>query len=371
VIGDSSSIARRIAVISTSYPSDDDDSAGHFVRTEVERYLREGHEVTVFAPKARRQPTRARVIGITHLGAFGTPGAIARMRWRPDRWIGIFLFVLFTRKAMRQQGRFNSGVAHFLVPSFWPICSNFLVPLEIVVHGSDLRLVEKLPRFLGRLVLRGLANKGRTLRCVSKDLSRRISRLIDGKIPIRVEPSPIDVPADLSKLEMRKKLGVGKETLVVIVARLVRSKRIDIALAATRSLPDAKVVVCGEGPEHRRLKRAFPATTFLGHLPRRQVLEWIAASDLVLSASLNEGAPTAIREARALNVPVVTTAAGDLAKWAEADDGLWVVPELTRQAVAAALASAASLRLGASGCSPVTWSNSTSLPGSGLGVVSN
>ncbi len=328
MIDTQSSIAKRIAVISTSYPSDTDDSAGHFVKTEVERYLREGHEVIVFAPRARRQPTGARVIGITHLGAFGTPGALARLRWRPDRWLGIFLFLLFTRKALRQQGKFDSGVAHFLLPSFWPICSGFRAPLDIVVHGSDLRLVEKFPRFLQRRVLGGLANSGRTLRCVSEDLSERISRLLEGKIaiPIRVEPSPIDVPADLDKGQLREKLGVAGEPLIVIAGRLVRSKRVDVALRAAQLLPDTRVVVCGDGPEHRRLKRAFPTATFLGHLPRRNVLEWIAASDVVLSASREEGAPTVIREARALNVPVVTTAAGDLRKWAEHDDGLWVVP---------------------------------------------
>ena len=46
---------------------------------------------------------------------------------------------------------------------------------------------------------------------------------------------------------------------------------------------------------------------------------WIRASDLVVSASREEGAPTVVREARALGTPVVTTAAGDLVKWAELD----------------------------------------------------
>ena len=348
--------ARRIAVISTSYPSDANDSAGHFVKTEVDGYLREGHAVTVFAPRASRQPEGARVIGVTHLGAFGTPGAIARLRWRPDRWVGVLLFVFGTRKALRSEGPFDAGVAHFLLPSFWPICYGFSAPVDIVVHGSDLRLAEKLPRFLRRLVLRGLDSRGRTLRCVSEDLSRRMSKWVDGKIsiPIRVQPSPIEVPDDLDKLQVREKLGVGQETLIVIAARLISSKRVNVALEAARWLPAAKVVVCGDGPERRRLEQAFPAATFLGHLPRREVLEWIAASDLVLSASRQEGAPTVIREARALNVPVVTTAAGDLTKWAESDDGLWVVPELSRQAVAVAVSGAASLKLGASGCKPVT-----------------
>ncbi len=321
---------RRIAVISSSYPSDADDCAGHFVKAEVERALSEGHEVTVFVPKARRSgdESGARVVGIMHLGAFGNPGAIARLRWRPDRWIGVLLFVLLTRRTLRKYGRFDGGVAHFLVPSFWPICSHFSAPLEIVVHGSDLRLLEKLPRIFRLIILRGLTGNARTVRCVSEDLARRLSLQISGQfaVPIRVEPCPIAMPTNLSKSLLRESFGIGTGPLVVIVGRLVPAKRVDVALRATLLMPDVRVVVCGNGPEYRRLKKSFPKATFCGHLPHRKVLEWIAASDLVLCASREEGAPTVVREARALGVPVVTTAAGDLENWAKSDDGLWVVP---------------------------------------------
>jgi glycosyltransferase involved in cell wall biosynthesis len=65
---------------------------------------------------------------------------------------------------------------------------------------------------------------------------------------------------------------------------------------------------------------------FLGQLGRSQTLTWIAAADLVLTASLDEGAPTVVREARALGTPVVARAAGDLVEWARRDPGLVVLP---------------------------------------------
>ena len=46
----------------------------------------------------------------------------------------------------------------------------------------------------------------------------------------------------------------------------------------------------------------------------------------LLHTSSAEGAPTVIREARALGVPVVACAAGDVASWAESDDGIFVSP---------------------------------------------
>lgn len=323
-------VARRVAVISTSYPSVTDDAAGHFVQSEVRRRVSEGCEVTVFAPQSRRNRAQdgARIVEIPHWGAFGSPGALARLRWRPDRWLGVILFVLLARRALRRYGPFDYGIAHFLVPSLWPIGSSFSPLLETVVHGSDLRLVERMPRFLRTLVLRGFDADNRTVRCVSQDLANRLSRLVHSRLArrIRVEISPIDVRVDLTRSELREMLGIGPERLVIIAARLVPSKRVDVALQAALSLSDSRVVVCGDGPEYRRLKKRFSAATFLGRLPRHQLLEWIAAADLLLCASRDEGAPTVIREARALGVPVVATAAGDLEKWAETDAGLCVVP---------------------------------------------
>lgn len=65
---------------------------------------------------------------------------------------------------------------------------------------------------------------------------------------------------------------------------------------------------------------------FLGQLPRNETLKWIGAADALVSASRHEGAPTVVREARALGVPVVAAAAGDLLEWAKSDPGLHVVP---------------------------------------------
>ena len=319
----------RILVITTSYPSDDDDAAGHFVKSEVERARAAGHDVTVFAPRARRtrDPNAARIVNIAHLGAFGTPGAMTRLRWRPDRWLGAILFVVTARWALRKHGPFDRCVAHFLIPSSWPICSGLALPVETVVHGSDLRLFEALPRWLRQPIARALRSRGRSYRCVSEDFARRLGEQFDSEpsVPIRVAPSPIEIPELPEKSELRRQLAIGPETLVVIASRLVQSKRVELALRTATALPRTRVVVCGGGPEYLRLSRRFPRAQFLGQLPRIDVLRWIAASDLVVCASREEGAPTVIREARALGTPVVTTAAGDVVTWAQQDRGIRVV----------------------------------------------
>lgn len=120
-------------------------------------------------------------------------------------------------------------------------------------------------------------------------------------------------------------LRLDTTRLIVIVGRLVRSKRVDVALRSAALVPKANVVVIGDGPQAAELAAEHPGVRFVGLVPRDQALTWIAAADLVLSASRSEGAPTVIREARALGVPVVSTAAGDLTRWMRSDRELWVV----------------------------------------------
>jgi glycosyltransferase involved in cell wall biosynthesis len=83
--------------------------------------------------------------------------------------------------------------------------------------------------------------------------------------------------------------------------------------------------VVGDGPERATLQQRYPNVRFVGHLRRDRALTWIAAADLLLSASRQEGSPTVVREARALGVPVVATRAGDLEAWSRNDSGIVVV----------------------------------------------
>jgi glycosyltransferase involved in cell wall biosynthesis len=116
------------------------------------------------------------------------------------------------------------------------------------------------------------------------------------------------------------------ERLAVVAGRLIPEKRLDVALGAASLVPGVRVVVLGDGPERARLARAFPDVTLAGLVPRERALLWIAAADVVLSASLEEGAPSVVREARALGTRVVALACGDLERRSAGDPGLFVVP---------------------------------------------
>ncbi|HEY3495146.1 MAG TPA: glycosyltransferase family 4 protein, partial [Polyangiaceae bacterium] len=313
---------QRIAVVTTSYPTHPDDPSGHFVHAEVDALRAEGHEVAVLAPvpehgRGRDMPGVRWLAGGT---AFGAPGALPRLLARPLRaGPGAARFVWEARRALERLAP-DRIVAHFLLPCAWPIAvpRSGVRALEAVAHGSDVRLVSRLPRRLRAAIAKSLA--GADVRCVSEELRQELAAALGGALSIRVAPSPLVLPIRASRAEARAALGVpASERLIVIVGRLVRQKRIDAALRAARTIPDAKALVIGDGPERRALELAFPEATFVGHEPRSRALTWIAAADLLLSASRQEGAPSVVREARALGTPVLAVAAGDLEAWSRDD----------------------------------------------------
>lgn len=320
----------RIAIVTTSYPLYAAQAAGHFVAAEAAALCRAGHAVVVIAPGAESgaSGTCPRVLRVAGAGLFGPPGALARLRANPLRARGAVAFSVAARRLLGRHGPFDRIIAHWLLPCAWPIAVGLDVPLEAVAHGSDVRLLCALPRPLRSRIARALLRSCTSVRCVSASLR---DTLVAGTSPAlgaltRVEPSPIEVPVRAMPTEGASLLlGVpAGARLAVVVGRLIPDKRVATALDAIAYLPGVEVVVIGGGPLRSSLETRYPHVRFTGELPRPQTLDWIAAADVLVSASLLEGAPTVIREARALGVPVVACPAGDLASWAEADAELWL-----------------------------------------------
>src|SRR5450755_4246977 len=120
----------RIAVVTTSYPSRDDDASGHFVRAEVRKLEREGHDVRVIAPDAANESS-----------AFGWPGVAARVREKPWRAVDAAAWVVKARREIAR-AKVDRVVAHWAIPCAWPIgIAARHAELDVVSHGGDVRLI--------------------------------------------------------------------------------------------------------------------------------------------------------------------------------------------------------------------------------------
>jgi glycosyltransferase involved in cell wall biosynthesis len=128
--------------------------------------------------------------------------------------------------------------------------------------------------------------------------------------------NPVSIPPLPPREELRARHGLTGPTLV-FSGRLVPQKDLGTLLEAAALVPEAQLLVAGEGEERSRVNSRARA---LGALPRNEVLELLRAADLAVLSSRWENFPHALVEALAVGTPVVATAVGG-------------VPEIVRDGV--------------------------------------
>ncbi|HET9956368.1 MAG TPA: glycosyltransferase, partial [Polyangiaceae bacterium] len=279
----------RIAILTTSYPQWDGDAAGHFVAADALELVRQGHSVSVFCPRDPQfgwchpdpQTANPAVFSADAHGACGFPGVLPRIRARPWRLLGLLSWLWSARRWLKTHGPFDRLICQWLFPSAWPLARytrNSVAKLECVVHGSDARLLARLPRPVQRSIVRGLLQRGAHFRCVSEELAQIVWQAVDFRAAtaaralraelearIYVHPPALEVEVPLSRSAARKQLNViTPAPLVVIASRLIASKRVDVALNALRLAGITDIVVLGDGPEQRTLARRYPEVRFMG-----------------------------------------------------------------------------------------------------------
>jgi glycosyltransferase involved in cell wall biosynthesis len=106
----------------------------------------------------------------------------------------------------------------------------------------------------------------------------------------------------------------------VFVGRLTRQKALETAIAAIARVPEARLILVGDGPERAQLDRAAADSgagariSFRGALSRDEALRTIAGAHAALLSSDWENLPHAVVEALSVGVPVVSTAVGGVSE---------------------------------------------------------
>ena len=110
---------------------------------------------------------------------------------------------------------------------------------------------------------------------------------------------------------IRESLGVApSEYLIGAVGRLAYSKGLDILIEAFRAaeLPNARLVIFGDGRERARLERLLgPKMTMPGF--RKNIKDYYQAFDLFVCPSRREPLPLVMLEAFDAGLPVVASTA--------------------------------------------------------------
>ncbi|MDQ3337910.1 MAG: glycosyltransferase [Myxococcota bacterium] len=344
----------RIGVVTTSYPRWPGDPAGSFVEGHVRALQRLGHQVEVIAAgddaprvelreRARRDRERrdresveheldlrererragerrtpARVTRVPGRNLFyggGAPDALEREPLRSLLGAAIFMPRFVATVALRAR-RWDHVIAHWLPSAIAALAAR--KPLTAIAHGGDVHTLRRM--HLLQPALRAL----RDARLVFVSDELRALAGVDG----RVQPMGID-------LAHFRALGRAPASppIVLVAARLVPIKGVDIAIEAAARLPHLRLVVAGDGPERRALEaraaantmRGAQPVTFLGHVDTARRDELLREASVVVVPSRTmpngrrEGCPTISLEALAAGVPVVATT-GRATEFVDADD---------------------------------------------------
>lgn len=164
----------------------------------------------------------------------------------------------------------------------------------------------------------------------------------------RVVPNGLDLhryvgASAAGRDDARRDLGLGGGPVAVCVARLSALKGHDTLLAAwgavAASVPDATLVLVGDGPLRPRLEAAAPASVrFAGAATADGVATWLRACDVAVQPSMTEaGVSLAALEAMAGGRSVVATDVGDHRGLIDAAGCGAVVPAGDTGSLAAAL----------------------------------
>jgi teichuronic acid biosynthesis glycosyltransferase TuaC len=270
----------KVLVVTAMYPHAGNEGSGAFVNQQVEQLRALGHQVDVL-----------------HF-----PGYRSRLEY-------LKAAVEVSRRTRRQ--RYDVVHAHYGVTGLPALFCN-RIPLVISLHGSDALVGWREP-LLSRIL------------CRLADATIVASRKIADRIPGEVIPCGVDLSVFEPKprADARHRLQLKSERKYILFpfdpARSI--KRFDLASRAV-----AKLARAGEDIELLSISK----------VPNAEMPWYYSASDAMILCSDSEGSSTAVKEALACNLPVVTTNVGDVREITQGIAGVEIVKQTT-EALAGAL----------------------------------
>jgi teichuronic acid biosynthesis glycosyltransferase TuaC len=255
---------------------------------------------------------------------------------------------------MRYRGRVDVLLGSWAYPDGYAavVLAELLgVPAVIKVHGSDLNVLSTLagPR---RHLEWAMARAARVV-AVSRPLAAKAAELGAPLDRIDVVPNGIDrqVFHPRDRAEARRALGLPEEGRLVLFVGHVTEKKGAFDLvrafgAAGAALQGTRLVLVGDGGGVDACARLAAdlgvAAALVGAEPHDRIPTWLAACDVLALPSWNEGTPNVVLEALACGRRVVATSVGGIPDVVtSAELGTLVAPR-DIEALASALAAAAS-----------------------------
>jgi glycosyltransferase involved in cell wall biosynthesis len=317
----------RVLTLSTLYPDAGRPTFGVFVERQTQALsARDGVEVQV-----------ASGVGLPPWPLSLHPHYRGRRALQSGEWAGLFVHRVPFRTLPRLPGGAGKALARAMLPRlkrlrerfafdvidaefFWPdgVAATHLsraldVPFSVKARGSDIHYWGGVPAVRAQML--EAAREASGLLAVSAALKGSMEALGMPGEKIDVLYTGIDLnrfrPVD--RAAAKAALGVDGP-LLVSAGALIPLKGQKLVIEALHALPEATLILVGDGPERARLealaKPLGPRVRILGNLPHDELPALLAAADAMVLPSEREGLANVWVEALACGTPLVITDVG-------------------------------------------------------------
>jgi teichuronic acid biosynthesis glycosyltransferase TuaC len=189
------------------------------------------------------------------------------------------------------------------------------LPVVITARGSDLNLIADFPAPRQQIVR--AARECAAIITVSEALKNKLVAIGAPADKITVLRNGVDLDMFRPLESSLAQAGTDRPTFLT-VGNLLPEKGQDVALRALARMPDAELLVAGDGPLRGRLEGLAnelgiaSRVTFLGQVHSERLVELYNRAAATILASTREGMPNVILESLACGTPVIASAVGGI-----------------------------------------------------------
>lgn len=217
-------------------------------------------------------------------------------------------------------------------------------PVVITARGTDVNLI---PNYRGpRRAIIDAATRADAVITVATALKTALEDIGVCGDKITVLRNGVDLQRFFERDRDVARRALGLDGLVLAsVGHLIDRKGHDLVIKALPQLPNATLLIVGDGPERSRLTRLADALAvadrvkFLGRAPHDELPDIYSAADILVLASSREGWPNVLMEAMACGTPCVATNVWGSGEAITSPKIGQLVKERSPQAIAAAVKS--------------------------------
>jgi len=216
----------------------------------------------------------------------------------------------------------------------------FLLTLQ---EGDNLARIEKRTRFIKKW-FKQIFTTADHVQVISKYLANWAVGMgaSNDKITIVHNGTCLSQVSEAEKEELRKKLGIRNDKIVLTTSRLVEKNGLEYLIKAMEKLP-AKLIICGTGELKNKLEQVVKdlkirdKVVFAGFIQPTELFSYYAIADVFCRPSISEGLGNSFLEAMGAGVPVVGTPVGGIVDFLEDRRTGWFCKEKNKDSIFAKL----------------------------------